>query len=486
MKTITVFGFSIILLLSCNKNNQGEDSTIKSVTSFINETKNITVFGKIKIQSILNKAEYQKIPKIGFVLSSVINEFKNTVDLNNPIYYALEGPFDKNAMPNTIYAFIEINNSDSLIKNLTQKGYDFNKAKNFDFTKIGKISIGISNNLAIIITKQNKINSEKELAIIFEKTRKQSFEKENKIGKILKSNEDIVIGVNYNSLYSTANTELNKLSIDKQNELNDITENSYSKLSINFNKGGLKLITKNYISEKFKEILFLKDNNSTEQFITKLGNGSPRMGLTLNLDLKKIENFISKYTNTSFTKLAEEIGGPLQMAIMMGGEKPLSNLFSGEFGAIIIGEPKEDGTFIPDFNIYLGLGKKGKPLAEMAQSFLSNGTMKTIVDRKGISCYSSEKNMPLINSNLNLPDNLKDFGLKPISGFINLKDMDMSSFELTGGLKIFNIIESIKFNMDNKKGEIVITSKDKSKNILKSSIDFYQKELETQINKIGL
>ena len=389
-------------------------------------------------------------------------------------------------MPNTIYAFIEINNSDSLIKNLTQKGYDFNKTKNFDFTEIGKISIGISNNLAIIITKQNKINSEKELAIIFDKTRKQSFEKENKIGKILKSNEDIVIGVNYNSLYSTANTELNKLSIDKQNELNGITENSYSKLSISFNKGGLKLITENYISEKFKEILFLKDNNSTEQFMTKLGNGSPRMGLTLNLDLNKIENFISKYTNTSFTKLAEEIGGPLQMAIMMGGEKPLSNLFSGEFGAIIIGEPKEDGTFVPDFNIYLGLGKKGKPLAEMAQSFLSNGTMKTIVDRKGISCYSSEKNMPLINSNLNLPDNLKDFGLKPISGFINLKDMDISSFELSGGIKVLNILESIKFNMDNKKGEIVITSKDKSKNILKSSIDFYQKELETQINKIGL
>ena len=389
-------------------------------------------------------------------------------------------------MPNTIYAFIEIKNSDSLIKNLTQKGYDFNKTKNFDFTEIGKISIGISNNLAIIITKQNKINSEKELAIIFEKTRKQSFEKENKIGKILKSNEDIVIGVNYNSLYSTANTELNKLSIDKQNELNDITENSYSKLSISFNKGELKLITENYISEKFKEILFLKDNNSTEQFMTKLGNGSPRMGLTLNLDLNKIENFISKYTNTSFTKLAEEIGGPLQMAIMMGGEKPLSNLFSGEFGAIIIGEPKEDGTFVPDFNIYLGLGKKGKPLAEMAQSFLSNGTMKTIVDRKGISCYSSEKNMPLINSNLNLPDNLKDFGLKPISGFINLKDMDISSFELSGGIKVLNILESIKFNMDNKKGEIIITSKDKSKNILKSSIDFYQKELETQINKIGL
>ena len=486
MKTITAFGFSIILLLSCNKNNQGEDSTIKSVTSFINETKNITVFGKIKTQSILNKAEYQKIPKIGFILSSVINEFKNTVDLNNPIYYALEGPFDKNAMPNTIYAFIEINNSDSLIKNLTQKGYDFNKAKKFDFTEIGKISIGISNNLAVIITKQYKINSEKELAIIFEKTRKQSFEKENKIGKILKSNEDIVIGVNYNSLYSTANTELNKLSIDKQNELNDITENSYSKLSISFNKGELKLNTENYISKKFKEILFLKDNNSTEQFITKLGNGSPRIGLTLNLDLNKIENFISKYTNTSFTKLAEEIGGPLQMAIMMGGEKPLSNLFSGEFGAIIIGEPKEDGTFVPDFNIYLGLGKKGKPLAEMAQSFLSNGTMKTIVDRKGISCYSSEKNMPLINSNLNLPDNLKDFGLKPISGFINLKDMDISSFELSGGIKVLNILESIKFNMDNKKGEIVITSKDKSKNILKSSIDFYQKELETQINKIGL
>ncbi len=485
MKTITAFGFSIILLLSCNKNNQDKDSTIKSVTSFINETKNITVFGKIKIQSILNKAEYQKIPKIGFILSSVINEFKNTVDLNNPIYYALEGPFDKNAMPNTIYAFIKIQSSDSLIDNLTQKGYDFNKAKNFDFTEIGKISIGISNNLAIIITKQNKINSEKELAIIFEKTRKQSFEKENKIGKILKSNEDIVIGVNYNSLYSTANTELNKLSIDKQNELNDITENSFSKITISFNKGELKLNTENYVSNKFKEILFLNENNS-KQIISKLGNGEPRVGLILNLNIVKIENIINKYTNTSFAKIGEEIGGPFQLAIMMGGDKPLSNLFSGQFGALLIGEPKNDGTFIPDFNLFLGLGDKGQPLAEMARSFLSNGTMKTVVNRKGISCYSSEKNMPLLNSNLKIPDNLKDFGLKPISGFINLKDIDISSFELSGGMKIFNIIESIKFNMDNTNGEMIIKTKDKTKNILKSSIDFYQKELETQINKIGL
>jgi len=485
MKTIAAFSFSIILLLSCDKNNQGEDLTIKSVTSFINETKNITVFGKIKIQSILNKAEYQKIPKIGLVLSSVINEFKNTVDLNNPIYYALEGPFDKNALPNTIYVFIKIQSSDTLVNNLTQKGYDFNKYKDFNYTEINNTNIGISKNLAVIMFTKNKIKSENEFNKIFEKCNRKSFQIGNKIEKILKSNEDIVLGLNYHSLYSTANTSLNKISLEKQKEINDITENSFSKITISFNKGELKLNTENYVSNKFKEILFLNENNS-KQIISKLGNGEPRVGLILNLNLVKIENFINKYTNTSYAKIGEEIGGPLQMAIMMGGDNPLSNLFSGQFGALLIGEPKNDGTFIPDFNLFLGLGDKGQPLAEMAKSFLSNGTMKTVVNRKGISCYSSEKNMPLLNSNLKLPDNLKDFGLKPISGFINLKDMDMSSFELTGGMKIFNIIESIKFNMDNTNGEMIIKTKDKTKNILKSSIDFYKTEFESQINGIGL
>ena len=485
MKTLSTLSITIILLFSCNKKNNGEDSTLNSATSFINETKNINVFGKIKIHSILNKGEYEKIPKIGLILNSVINEFKNTIDLNKPVYYAIAGPFEQNGKPNTIYAFVEITNSDSLIKNLTQKGYDFNKSKNFYYTEIDKINIGISNNLAVIMTNQNKKNIELELTNIFEKSKNNSDEKDNKIAKILRSNDDIVIGVNYKSLYSTANTEINNLSKEKQKELIEITENSFSKITVNFNKGEVKILTENYISNKFKDLLFLSEHNSS-QILSKIGNGSPRMGLILNLDLRKIENFITKYSNTSLSKIGEEIGGPIQMAIMMGGDKPLSNLFSGEFGAVLLGEPKNDGTFIPDFNMFLGLGKKGKPLAEMAQSFLSNGTMKTKIDTKGISCYSSEKNIPKVNSNLNLPDNLKDFGSKPISGFINLKDMDISSFELNGGMKIINIIESLKINIDNQKGEIIITAKDKSKNILKSGIDFYQKELETQINKIGI
>ncbi len=485
MKTLSALSITIIILFSCSKKNNGEDSTLNSATSFINETKNINVFGKIKIQSILNKAEYQKIPKIGLILSSVINEFKNTIDLNKPIYYALEGPFEQNGKPNTIYAFVEITNSDSLIKNLTQKGYDFNKSKHFYYTEIDKINIGISNNLAVIMTNQNKKNTELELHNIFEKSKKNSFEKDNKIAKILRSNDDVVIGINYKSLYSTANTEINKLSKEKQKELIEITENSFSKITVNFNKGEVKILTENYISNKFKDLLFLSENNSS-QILSKIGNGSPRMGLILNLDLRKIENFITKYSNTSLSEIGEEIGGPIQMAIMMGGDKPLSNLFSGEFGAVLLGEPKNDGTFIPDFNMFLGIGKKGKPLAEMAQSFFSNGTMKTQIDAKGISCYSSEKNLPKLHSNLNLPDNLKDFGSKPISGFIYLKDMDISSFELNGGMKIINIIESLKINIDNQKGEIIINAKDKSKNILKTSIDFYQKELETQINKIGI
>ena len=53
-------------------------------------------------------------------------------------------------------------------------------------------------------------------------------------------------------------------------------------------------------------------------------------------------------------------------------------------------------------------------------------------------------------------------------------------------MKIINIIETIKLNMDNKKGEIIITTKDKTKNILKICIDFYLKEFESEINKIGI
>ena len=149
------FIFKIFLLsflfFSCAKKNE-KPLINKRVSAFLNNNKNVVLFGKVELNSLLNKSDLKKVPKIGLVLNSVLDEFKSTIILENPIYYASEGPFDTKGIPSSFYTFISIKNSDSLV--LTKKGYDFNEYEGFKYAEFGKFSLGVENDLAIVVFKQ--------------------------------------------------------------------------------------------------------------------------------------------------------------------------------------------------------------------------------------------------------------------------------------------------------------------------------------------
>ena len=141
---------------------------------------------------------------------------------------------------------------------------------------------------------------------------------------------------------------------------------------------------------------------------------------------------------------------------------------------------------VPDFNIYMGLGKKGKPLAEMAKSFLSNGSMVTSITKNGICCYSSINNSPAVGRQLIIPRGCESFGKKAITGFVNFEGMDLSTFDLEGGAKILNIIKYINFEVDENGARIFIKAKNGQENILKQSMNFFLQEFESQISGISI
>lgn len=476
-------GFVVILsiLFSCGKGNKNHELK-DQVSSFLNENPTIASFGKIDITTLLEKADYKQVPKIGLIVSSVLDEFKKTIKLETPIFYAAEGPFNEKGAT-SIYAFIEVINADSLVQQLTQKGYDFDEKGDLNLTQFDNFSLGIQNNLAILLYRPEAYEAEDFLVKAFERTAGDLAS--DKVNKLLAAKGDMTFGVNMESILSTSNTELEKLGKGKKEELQKMVKNSYSQLSVDFRKGEAVITAHHFFSEELKKKLFF-NSDPDAKIISKLGKGEPRAGLSVNLDMGKIQQFINDYSPNALNKLGQEVGGPIQMALMMGGEDALSNLFTGSLGFVLLGEPGMNGSMIPDFNFHMGLGKKGQSMAEMAKSFLANGTMKTEINSQGISCYSSSIYQPETGQKINLPVWCESFGKKSVSGFINFEGVDIHSFELEGAAKAIEIIQYITFELDAEQGKMYIKAKNNNVNILKQVVNFFMKDLENQLSNLPI
>ena len=482
MKVISSLFVISIFLFSCSEKVENFDLK-KSVTSFLSNNQSIAVFGKLDLKSLLTKADYEKIPKFGFILSSVMNEFNSTLKLESSIYYAAEGPFSQKGIPSSLYAFFEVSNSDSLVKQLIKKGYDFDQKGKIQIAEFGKLSLGIKNGLAILVYKE----ADYDASIVLTKSFEESSRNYNgsDFYKMLSAKGDFLLTLSLEALYKTSSTELSKLDSDKKAEIAKMVSKSYLQTSFKFEDGQAILETKNYFSKALKENLFFKTDASAS-VLKKLGHGSPKVGFTMNLDMVKIQQFLNDYAPDALTKLGNDVGGTFQMILMMGGDNSLSGLFSGELGFVLLGEVANEGSMTPDFNVYLGLGAKGKPLAEMARPFLSHGSIVANIDSQSISVFTSSVYSPDKSKSLILPFDYDKFGKKSISCFVYLDGMDMSTFELEGGYKVLNIVKSVTFDLDENGSELMIKSKDSQGNILNQAIKFFLKEYETEISSLSI
>ena len=469
-----------MLVVSCGSNNDKRQLR-DYLSAFIKENKSVAVFGKVDFNTILNKAEYKSVPKFGAIIESVLSEFSKSIDTKESIYFAIEGPFTPEGNPTAFYAFISVKSADSLVSNLVQKGYDFEKEGDLNFYQTGELSIGIKKDLAIVISKSGKSSNKDSIEKAFEMSTGDL--SSGKVDSILAQKGDIVVGFSLESLYASSDTQLKKLDQIKQDAIKEMVVDSYSQTIFSFEKGQAIIETKNFFSEALNKRMFLQSKNNGT-IVSNLGQGSPILGLSFNFDMEKLQSLVNDFSPESISDLSEKLG--MQIPLMVLGENPLSGISNGQFGFVMLGEPGKNGSMIPDFNAYMGLGNKAKPLAEMAESYLSIDSLVLNITDDGISCYSSKRNSPSIGNRLIIPSGCEVFGKKAITGFINFEGMDMTTFDLEGGSKILNIIKYINLEIDENGAKISVKAKNIQENILKQSLNFLLGEFESQISGIAI
>lgn len=473
MNKIIFFAAVIIILTSCGSN--GDRSITENVAAFVENNNNISNFGFVDVKALLDKAEYKSIDKFGSEIAKEVTVIQKLISTDKPIYFAMEGATEMSGDMPTVYVFAEVKNRDSLVANVQKRGYDMDKNGEYDYHESGDVAFAITDNTAVFVTRKGLTEGKKIIEAAIDGLKSDL--PKNKVSEILGSKGDIVIGIDVESAYLNLEKTLNMDNVIKK-ELSTMAKESYSKTIITFETGAINLKTENYFSEELKKYLAFGENSMN--VISKLGSGKPQAAFAMNVDMKKIQSFLNKYSPNLLNQAAEKAGGQAQFALAFLGEDGLAGLFSGKLGVALMGQPDVTGGFKPEFNFYVGLGKTSLPLIK---GFVENGSQTMAkLELKGTDLVgvTLSQNLPG-KGGLKLPKGCENFGEKPISGFVNFDGLDMTNFDFEYADRYVKLFDYLTFEMDVNGATVHLEVKNKKKNILKVLVDEASEDIKDQM-----
>lgn len=454
------------------------------VSSYLNDNDEAVAFGNAKLKTILNKADYKNTAMLGAILGGQMETFEPLIDLDGAVYYVAHGPMKKDGSPDAMTLFVKVKDMEGLKKHLkSEMSYDIEDAKDFSYTQDGDMSLGLRGNLAVILVKSGDYDAKEALAAAF--TKSDAAPSGGNVEEILNTEGDIVLGADIANLLGTSDGEINDLPEDKRKELLAMVENSYSTTSLKFEEGAAVIDFKNMFSAELNKRMFLNADNGAP-IRKKLGHGTPRAGLSINIDIDKMESFLKDFS----PEAAEELtGGDLSAVKMMGGAKTLGDIISGQAGFLMFGSPQEGSGLEPQFNAFVGLEPKGKALGDMAKMLLSNGDADVHVNGEGIALSSNQKYAG--PGTLSLPTGAENFGKSGVSFFINLEgfseeeiaDMFDGSDEFS---TVMRVAKFISFEYGNEGGKLRIEAKDGKENILKQAMQVLMDDFASQMGDVSI
>ncbi|MCO5259365.1 MAG: hypothetical protein M9916_04415 [Crocinitomicaceae bacterium] len=475
LKSILFTAITISFLMACGKSSNNRP-VVESVSAFLNGNETIVGFGSVRLNDILSKTGYEQEPKIKAFVMSTFSQLQSSINMETPIYYAIEGPIS-GGNPAATYLFMEVKNSDSLKTNLSKNGFEVNEAKDFQYVSDGDMNLSFDKHIVAVLIKSD-VEDEKSTQTALRKKLNGDVSS-GYISDILKRNDDVSFGFNLSNLYATSNTDLENLSVDKQKELTAMLQNSFVEGGLNFKNGEMSLEVNNRFSDALKQNLFFMKDGSAK-ILNNLGAGAPKAGLSLNLDAKKMQEFLTNYLPEAIEDLKEDLGGPFAIA-MMAADNDISKLIDGRIGALLFGDASNivEGL-IPDINFFIGLAGQGKNFGETIKEMLASNLKKVELVNSGVAGFSS---LDYVGKGIQLPQSAEGFGKNTVDFFLDFTSLDATEFDLDGGMRLLEIVKSVSFNYSIDGGKLVLKTKDNNENILKQVL---QKTLEVFEDQLAI
>jgi hypothetical protein len=470
------------LLASCGgAKHEGLD---KYVGQYLDDNSDAVIVMRMDVSSIMDKSDLQNIPDIGFQLLETFNSIDSSMALDEKIYIVASGPFNEDGVPENTALFISVKNKEEAARMFNEMGYFFEVENGVNLHDEDGLAIGFTDDLAIIGMTPSNGDARIFVNQAFAKSKKGNV---NALAmKNMDYEGDIVFSVNLQNLYTTSNTDLNKLPIQQQEKIKKLAENSFVNTALSFNTGEIVMETHLEFNEELQKAMFFDESGNTD-VLTKLGPGKPIAAFSMNLDLDKMETFMMDVYPEGMKDMYKNLGPQGLILKAIGGGK-LSNFVNGEFALAITGFSEMMVFAIPQVNIYSGLGASSGDFSELLMALLEGQEaeevgegvfeyegMKIKFNSSSIFVTSDIKltNEQLGNSPMEVPAGITGFGKKPFTFYIDFTMLKSGETEMmTGDMDVvIQELEYIYFEADNKKAKLIIKTTDGSVNVLKKSVD---------------
>ncbi len=475
----SLFLLAGLVLFSCGK----EKETVNlenCLATYVENTEDILLFGSMDPLGIMKKADYQNIPKVNVVIEDYINMYQESLVLESGVYFAASGKNGIEGNPDFV-AFLAIKNKDSLQARMLEDGYDFEKQEKFDYAFDGDVSLGVNNEVLVIYIQNDLDAGVSSLESTFKKLKMKATDE--KLKKEVVREGDIHLSI-YNTRMINPNAKNDVFSDEnKLANLLKLTSNDRITLSVHFEDGAMRLVTKTDLGEESKKWNYLnKDDKAT--ILSDLGGGAPNFAFSLNMNPRLFQEYIETYSGKSLYQMLEKADPKGQQILMMAGGK-LSNIINGRAGvAVTAPQPGEFSTF-PATTVYSGLGAQGEAIAQflITDEYLEQAEAEAYIDEHELVVTNKGEN---IKSAITVPKGCEEFGKHGASMFITLEGIDLDSFGMGGGAFIANMIDHIFGYMDAEGGEFKIQLKDTKVNFLKQLIDGAVLQFEDKLSRMSI
>ena len=485
---------AVVVLSACSGKAKWEVKN--AVASFVSNQEESVGFGYIDVNALLTKSEIFDVSPIGTVIRQNSERIGASFDLNQNIFYALDGPLSRKGIPERVFAFAQVKNKDSLKTFFNETGYFFEEEKGMDVYHDMTTAIGIANGIVIVVTGDFDGEPKKSLMTAFENCEQKV--KGEHVSAILNETTDVLVAADLKNLYATSNTSLTGLPEARKKEIKEMVEESYYSAQIDFIKGALTVdVNTSRVSDKLKNAYFFNDA-STHDIVDKIGPGAPIMAVTTNMDVAKMEAFMNRFSPQLTKRLYRSLGmgGFIMQALTADG---LASIAKGEIGVAMTALPEMNGSgaMIPALNAYLTMGKNKDLVKELVHSFAQEGEVEDLGEgfyRYQTALLSLEGQSMILHSNdstkanfrvaaLEKKEGMEQFGEEPFNLFIDLKEVNEADMVI--GPKelqlLFDIASALTIKANNEGALLRIELLNKEENVLKQLRDAFKKQLQSNI-----
>jgi hypothetical protein len=462
---------AFLVLTACGKSKK-EANLEKVLASYVQNSDETLVFGSIDAISILTKADYKQIPKFGLIVDDFLKDLAPSLDLEVGIYFAINGGGKDDVNPDVV-AFVAVKDADSLRVNVMRKGYDLEQLEDFEFAVDGDLNFALHDEVFIVLVQGNHDLAAAKLIDIVAKTKKAPLD--DKVLKYCSRKGDIQFAIQPGRF--TRNLPFGTIDEATKKRMNKMQEGSIGSVSVFFEEGRMRTEYTGELNEEFlKWNYFLKDSNASIR--KKMGDTEPNVALATNIDTRLLQEYIETMAGKSLMEILKDNGNDVEEIKLLTGGK-LGNVWTGQLGATV---QVPIGAFggIPDMFGYAGLGPRGKSTLSLMMPFLINQNQLNVsVNDKELRVNTKET---FKEGEMQVPEGCESFGKHGLTMFVNLKEVDLSSFDLEGPAKLAMLVSYLNLWQDLETGEMVLQLKNEKHNFLKQVVDLLVQEFEDRIS----